>query len=300
MQCLFQPPVSPSGHSNRRHSRACERAQPGWRPCRRIQRAARWGHHFGVRVEQCLRCQQRRRTAVVVGAQRGAVLRLCLHVGDVRAANEDATGGLSAGFKGSGGSAPTDLNFPWTTDCSISEATPRTWIQSGIQVTNVNYGPSGVAPGACDTVGNASGWNYTNSEVESTDTAISPATDFQTLTLSIWCARDSNCSAGDAANYAVTNLSGTFDDSSNKPSGSASWNTSIDGAKWYQTNTGNLKLDVSASDPAGVCSMARHSLWAGHRQRSAGESEPDRHEPWQPHRCRVPIRHGSVLDRYDR
>ena len=44
------------------------------------------------------------------------------------AANADATGGLSAGFKGSGGSAPTDLNFPWTTDCSISEATPRTWV----------------------------------------------------------------------------------------------------------------------------------------------------------------------------
>ena len=171
-------------------------------------------------------------------------------------ANEDATGGLSAGFAGSGGSAPTDLSFPWTVDCSISEETPRTWIQSGGAVTNTSYGPFGVAPGSCNTSGDTAGWNFTNAEVESTNTGENPGTDFQKLTLSIWCARDSNCGAGDAASYAVTNLSGTFDDSSNQPSGSASWNTSVDAAKWYQTNTGNLKLDASASDPAGVCSMA--------------------------------------------
>ncbi len=171
------------------------------------------------------------------------------------AANEDATGGLSAGFKGSGGSAPTDLNFPWTVDCSISEATPRTWIASGGLVANSNYGPAGVAPGACNTTGNVSGWNFTNAELESTDTADNPSTDYQTLTLSIWCARDSNCSAGDAANYSVTNLSGDFDDPDNQPSGSATWNMSVDGSNWYQTNSGNLKLEVSASDPAGVCSI---------------------------------------------
>ncbi len=171
-------------------------------------------------------------------------------------ANEDATGGLSAGFKGTGGSAPADLNFPWTTDCSISEETPRTWIENGGPVANSAYGPGGVAPGACNTSGNVNGWNLTNAELESTDTADYPSADYQTLTLSIWCARDSNCSAGDAANYAVTNLSGYFDDPDYQPSGSATWNTSIDGSHWYQTNSGNLKLEVSANDPGGVCSIA--------------------------------------------
>jgi hypothetical protein len=171
------------------------------------------------------------------------------------AANADATGGLSAGFKGSGGSAPTDLNFPSTTDCSISEATPRIWVTSGGQVANVITGPHGLAPGACNTTGNTSGWNYANAEVESNNTAIDPQTSYQTLTLSIWCARDANCNGGDAANYSVTNLSALFDDSYNQPAGSLSWTQTIDGSKWYQTNTGNLNLEASASDPAGVCSM---------------------------------------------
>ncbi len=170
-------------------------------------------------------------------------------------ATEDATGGLSAGFKGSGGSAPTDLNFPWTTDCAISEATPRTWINSGVPVTNGNYGPYGVAPGACNTHGNTSGWNLTTAEAESTNTAVNPGTDFQALTLSIWCARDSNCSAGDAANYSVTNLSGQLDDTRNQPTGTAAWNLAIDSNAWYQTNNGTLSVNYSASDPAGVCSL---------------------------------------------
>ncbi len=171
------------------------------------------------------------------------------------AANADATGGLSAGFKGSGGSAPADLNFPWTTDCSISEATPRIWVTSGGQVARTITGPHGLAPGDCNTTGKTSGWNYANAEVESSNTAIDPQTSYQTLTLSIWCARDANCSGGDAANYSVTNLSAQFDDSYNQPGGSLWWTQPIDGSKWYQTNTGNLNLAASASDPAGVCSM---------------------------------------------
>ena len=108
-------------------------------------------------------------------------------------------------------------------------------------------------------------------ELESTNTSDNPEADFQTLTLSIWCARDSNCNAGDAANYSVTNLSGTFDDSDNQPSGSATWNMSVDGSAWYQTNTGELKLETSASDPGGVCSMAA----------TLTGPDIDQHRPWQ-------------------
>jgi hypothetical protein len=169
-------------------------------------------------------------------------------------ATEDLTGGLSSGFTGSGGNAPTDVSFPWTNDCSISESTPRIWMASGAQVAYNNYGPTGVAPGACNTTGNPS-WDLTNAEAESTNPGVDPQTTYQTLRLEIWCARDANCSSGDAANYSVTNLSGSFSDPNSAPSGSSSWNTSIDGSNWYQSNTGNLKLNVSASDPAGVCSM---------------------------------------------
>jgi hypothetical protein len=169
--------------------------------------------------------------------------------------NTDATGGLSAGFKGSGGNAPTDLNFPWTTDCSVSEATPRTWINNGVQLTSTNRGPGSSSGGDCFTSGSTGGWNYNNSEVESSNTGVNPSTSYQTLTLSIWCARDANCADTDAAEYAVTNLSGDFNDSYDSPSGSASWDTGTNGSSWYQTNAGTLGVNYSASDPAGVCSL---------------------------------------------
>lgn len=169
------------------------------------------------------------------------------------ASNADATGGLSSGFKGSGGNAPTDLNFPFTDDCSVSEATPRTWINNGVQVTSSNRGPGSSLAGDCQTGGSTGGWNYDNSQVESSNTSINPSTTYQTLTLSIWCARDANCSSSDSAEYAVTNLSGDFNDNNNQPSGSVSWN-GLSGS-WVQTNTGNVSLSASANDPAGVCSM---------------------------------------------
>ena len=170
-------------------------------------------------------------------------------------ANEDDTGGLSSGFMGSGGSAPTDLAFPWTTDCSISQQAPRTWIADGVAVTKTDTGPGGVAPGACNTHGNTSGWNYTNVEVESPDTSVNPQSPYQTLTLSIWCARDADCSGGDSANYSVTNLSGSFSDSQSQPAGSLSWNTPVSAGSWYQTQSGGLAVAYAASDPAGICSL---------------------------------------------
>lgn len=76
--------------------------------------------------------------------------------------NFDTTGGISAGFQGSGGSAPTDLNFPWTTDCSVSEDdSPRTWINNGARVTSSTKGPYASTNGYCGpTGGNTGGWNY--------------------------------------------------------------------------------------------------------------------------------------------
>jgi hypothetical protein len=173
--------------------------------------------------------------------------------GTFYAYNSDLTGGLSAGFRGSGGSAPSDLNFPWTTDCSVSEATPRIWINNGVQVTSSTTGPGGPGHGDCFTSGNTSGWNYDNAEVESNNPNVHPSSDYQTLTLVIWCARDANCADTDAAEYAVTNLSGHFDDSYNQPSGGIAWNGL--GGSWVQTNTGNVSLSASANDPGGVCSM---------------------------------------------
>ncbi len=170
--------------------------------------------------------------------------------------NSDVTGGLSAGFVGAGGSAPTDLNFPWTRDCSISEATPRVWIATGTQVTSKTQGPGGTSGSdSCLTGGRTTGWNYDNIEAESSNPAADPNSDYQTLALRIWCARDANCASTDSASYAVTNLSGHFDDSVSQPSGTAGWSPQITTGRWYQTNTGQVKLQVSANDPAGVCSM---------------------------------------------
>ena len=117
-------------------------------------------------------------------------------------------------------------------------------------------GPHAGTNGYCGiTGGNTSGWNYTNAEVESTNTAVNPQTDYQTLTLSVWCARDSACNNDDSGAASATNLSGDFDDSYNQPSGAASWSGAGTSSAWYQTNTGALGVNYSASDPAGVCSL---------------------------------------------
>ena len=172
--------------------------------------------------------------------------------------NFDLTGGISAGFHGSGGNAPADLNFPWTTDCSISEDdSPRTWINSGRSVSSSTKGPYSSTNGYCGpTGGNTSGWNLVNAEVESTNPAINPQATYQTLTLSVWCARDASCNNDDSGDASVTNLSGNFDDAWDTPSGSASWNIGVSGSSWYQTDSGAMTLNTSATDPAGVCSMS--------------------------------------------
>ena len=171
--------------------------------------------------------------------------------GAFTAQEQDVTGGLSVGFKGSGGSAPTDINFPWTDDCSITEQdAPREWV-NGQGDPGEDYG----AQGNCSTSGSTGGWNYTNSEIDSNNPQVDPASEYQKLTLSVWCARDTSCSEDDSAGAAVTNLSGYVDDPNNHPSGGASWTTSVNAGSWYQTDTAGPALSVSASDPAGVCAM---------------------------------------------
>jgi hypothetical protein len=169
--------------------------------------------------------------------------------------NFDTTGGISAGFEGTGGSAPTDLNFPWTTDCSVSEdASPRTWINNGAAVSSSTRGPYASTNGYCGpTGGNTSGWNYDNAEVESTNPAVYPYSDYQTLSLLVWCARNAACNYSDSGSAQATNLSGHFDDSWNTPAGSITW-TGVTG-NWVQTDNGGVKLDGSAWDPAGVCDL---------------------------------------------
>ncbi len=164
--------------------------------------------------------------------------------------NGDETGGLSVGFKGSGGSAPTDLNFPWTQDCSITEyGSPRQWVGNG---EAVGLDP---AVNACDTYGRTDGWNYDNSEVESTSPGTDPESPYQTLTLSIWCARDAACDETDTASTDVTNLSGQITDPYDQPSGGGSWSTPINPDDWYQTDSNAPVFSASASDPGGVCAM---------------------------------------------
>jgi hypothetical protein len=177
--------------------------------------------------------------------------------GAFTAQEQDVTGGLSVGFKGSGGSAPTDVNFPWTDDCSITEQdAPRVWVNGGGD-PGVDYG----AQGNCSTSGSTGGWNYTNSEIDSNNPQVDPASEYRTLTLSVWCARDSSCSEDDSAGGAVTNLSGYIDDPNSHPSGEASWTTSVNAGSWYQTDTSGPALSVSASDPAGVCAIG--VKWSG-------------------------------------
>ncbi len=214
--------------------------------------------------------------------------------------NFDATGGISAGFKGSGGSAPTDLNFPWTTDCSISENdSPRTWINSGVTVSSSTKGPYAGTNGYCGTTGgNTSGWNYTNAEVESTNTAVNPQTDYQTLTLSVWCARDSACNNDDSGAASATNLSGTSTTATTSrraPRRGAERETAAPGIR---PTAGALGVNYSASDPAGVCSLdvqltGTSTINSG----LLGQPEPRCHQRWQPDRPGVPVRHQPVLGR---
>ncbi len=163
----------------------------------------------------------------------------------------DSTGALSIGFVGSGGSAPTDLNFPWTGDCSVTEQdSPREWVRNGSQAGAVpGYSPT------CSTSGNTGGWNYNNAEIESLAPSVDPQVSYSTLSLRGWCARDNTCNGDDIAAAQVVNLSAEVNDPDNQPTGSGGWTTQVSPSSWYQTDTNAPTFQVGASDPAGVCAM---------------------------------------------
>jgi hypothetical protein len=196
------------------------------------------------------------------------------------AEDTEPTGGLSIGFKGSGGSAPTDLNFPWTYDCAISEySSPRTWAATGGPVGENDTAPGGIQ-GYCSTNGDTGGWNYTNAEVESTNPGINPQTEYQTLTFQGWCARNATCN--DAAGAQVTNLSGLVDDPYDAPSGGATWGGTDDGSSWYQTNNGTPVLSVSAYDPGGVCALGVDWQGPGNYYSQVTNDNPGMENPGAP------------------
>ncbi|MDE3131754.1 MAG: hypothetical protein KGL16_11430 [Acidobacteriota bacterium] len=169
-------------------------------------------------------------------------------------ASDNGVGGVSAGFGGDGSAAQPSILFPWTDDCSITNV-GHDWTNSG---GSTLAGVTGRQ--SCSTAGNSSGWNYTNAEIENTNPDINPQTGYHTLWLTVFC-QAATCSYDSTnewghAGASVANLSGSFSDPNNQPTGGASWGSAVRGGAWYQTDGGSLTLDLSASDPAGVCAMS--------------------------------------------
>ncbi len=188
----------------------------------------------------------------------------------------DSTGALSIGFVGSGGSAPADLDFPWTDDCSVTEQdSPREWVRNGAEA-GASYSPT------CSTNGNVSGWNYTNVETESLAPSVNPQVSYSTLSLRGWCARDNTCSGDDIAAAQVVNLSAEVDDPDNQPTGGASWTTTINSNDWYQTDTGAPTLQASANDPAGVCAIGLQFTGPGSYYDQVSDVAPATENPGAP------------------
>jgi hypothetical protein len=167
--------------------------------------------------------------------------------------SDNSVGGVSAGFGGDGTANQPSILFPWTDDCSITN--------SGHYWTNSAGGSLAGISGAqtCDTSGDNSSWNYDNSELENTNPGNNPETTYHTLWLTVFC-QAGTCNYDPEREWgtggaSVTNLSGSFLDPGNQPSGSAAWGAVVNSGSWYQSNGGGLSLNLSASDPAGVCAL---------------------------------------------
>lgn len=167
--------------------------------------------------------------------------------------SDNAVGGVSAGFGGNGSANQPTILFPGTDDCSITN--------SGHYWTNSNGSTLAGSNGRqrCNTSGNGSGWTWDNSELENANPGTDPYTGYQTLWLTVFC-QAATCNYDSArqlgtAGVSVTNLSGDFIDSSNQPSGGAAWASTVSGGSWYQTDSGGIALNLSATDPAGVCAL---------------------------------------------
>jgi hypothetical protein len=164
----------------------------------------------------------------------------------------DSVGGISAGFGGNGSANQPTILFPWTSDCAISNSGHYWAYSAGGTIAGTN------GNAICSTSGSTGGWNYDNSEIENTSPGTNPESDYSTLWLTVFCQAGTCKYTGNsptAAYASVTNLSARFDDSYSQPSGGVSWSSGINGSSWVQTNSGNVTLSASASDPDGVCSM---------------------------------------------
>jgi hypothetical protein len=167
--------------------------------------------------------------------------------------SDNSVGGVSAGFGGDGSANQPSILFPWTDDCSITNS-GHYWTNAGVATM---AGTSGSQ--TCNTSGDSASWNYENSELENSSPGTDPETGYQTLWLTVFC-QAATCNYDPdrewgTAGVSVTNLSGDFDDSYNQPAGGASWASSVSGSAWYQTNGGGVALNLSASDPGGVCAL---------------------------------------------
>jgi hypothetical protein len=167
--------------------------------------------------------------------------------------SDNAVGGVSAGFGGDGTAYQPVILFPWTDDCSITNSGHYWTNSSGGTLAGIN------GQQTCGTSGNNSGWNYNNAELENTSPGTNPETTYHTLWLSVFCQAEDCNYDGDrewgTGGASVTNLSGYFLDPDGEPSGSAVWGVTENPGSWYQSNGGGLSLNLSASDPAGVCAL---------------------------------------------
>ncbi len=173
--------------------------------------------------------------------------------GSFSSTSDNSVGGVSAGFGGDGSASAPTILFPWTRDCSITSSGHHWTGSGGAAVAGSSGQPS------CRSGGNPSGWNYANAEIESANPGADPQSDYHRLWLTVFCqaasCRDDPGTARGTASASVTDLSGDFIDSSDRPAGRARWDSVVRPSSWYQTNTGGLALTLSATDPAGVCAM---------------------------------------------
>jgi hypothetical protein len=172
--------------------------------------------------------------------------------GSFSSTSDNSVGAVSAGFGGDGTAYQPVIMFPWTDDCSVTNS-GHYWTSGGGTLAGIN------GQQTCDTSGNSSGWNYNNAEIENTSPYTNPETTYHTLWLTVFCQAGTCNYDGDrewgTGGVSVTNLSGYFLDPNGEPSGSASWGVTVNSGSWYQSNGGGLSLNLSASDPAGVCAL---------------------------------------------
>jgi hypothetical protein len=166
---------------------------------------------------------------------------------------EGSEGGISAGFGGDGGANQPTILFPFTGDCAITNG-------SHLWAHNNGGGAFASVRNSCHTSGATNGWNYNNSQILNVPGVGSVGSNYRTLWLTMFC-QAAQCSYSPSsglggAGVSVTSLSGLVADPWQTPSGGSSWASPISTSAWYQTDTNAPALDLSASDPAGVCGLS--------------------------------------------